>query len=58
MEDNETARQQAINNTKFNFKRSFKNLWEFLTYENIKDLTRWFLESAAIETKRAVLGLL
>lgn len=48
-EDNETARQQAINNTKFNLKRSLKNFWEFITYENIKDLTRWFLESAAIE---------
>lgn len=47
--DDVTARQMAEANIKDSLIKYAKELYEFMTYENIKETTRWFLDSAAIE---------
>jgi len=44
-----TGRQLANEKSRLNVVKWFKETWKILTYENIKDGVRWFIESAAIE---------
>jgi len=47
--DDVTARQLAEKNIKESLIKYLKAFWEAFTYENVKDTTRWFLDSAAFE---------
>ena len=43
------ARELAKKNLSFTLKKLVTAFWDNLTYDNVKETSRWFLESAAIE---------